>query len=134
MKELRAAGSAFPDVDADAAAKKLALSVILSHPWRHLALTVLFLWRASAVTTLILLGTLAFAIWRRRDNLVLFVLPALGTVAAYALSSPFFPRYDVPMHLIAILLLPIMASLLLNMRADRSATQTLDLPHDGSSE
>jgi hypothetical protein len=115
----RAAGRPFPDVDQDATAKKNASTVILSHPWRHLALTVLLLWRASAVTTPILIGTLVFAIWQRRYDLLLFVLPSLGIVAAYALTSPFVGRYDLPMHLVAILLLPIIASLGLKMWLDR---------------
>ena len=133
QEKFRAAGRPFPDVDSDATAKKNALAVILSHPWHHLALTVPLLWRSSIETTPILIGALAFAIWQRRYDLVLFVLPALGMVAAYALSSPFVPRYDVPMHLIAILLLPIFANLMFDTWVDRRRssrpTQPAQRPH-----
>jgi hypothetical protein len=118
-QQFRAAGRPFPDVDQDAAAKKNAAAVILDHPWRHLAVTALLLWRSSAVTAPILIGSLAFAIWRRRYDLVLFVLPSLGIVAVYALSSPFVGRYDMPMHWFTILLLPILAKLLFDTWADR---------------
>jgi hypothetical protein len=121
MNQYRASGSKFPDVEADAAAKKSATQTILHHPWRHLVLTPLFLWRASAETALILIVALGIAAWKRRYDLALFILPALGTVAAYALSSPFFPRYDYPMHLMAILLLPILAAVLIGPRTAEPA-------------
>jgi hypothetical protein len=121
MNQYRALGSAFPDVLADAAAKKSAATTIRHYPWRHLMLTPLFLWRASAETTFIFVVALAIAISKRRNDLLLFVLPALGTVAAYALSSPFFSRYDFPMHLMAILLVPILVHTVVKVDRAESA-------------
>jgi len=75
-------------------------------------LSPLFLWRGGAQTTLILLVILLCSARLRRTDLALLSLPTFGMVAAYALFSPFFPRIGIPMHLMAILLLVIAATLL----------------------
>jgi hypothetical protein len=105
-------GGAHPDVEADAVLQTTALATFAEHPWRHLVLSPLFLWRGGLQTMLILLAVLLFAFWRRRYDLVLFALPTFGMVVSYALFSPFFPRYDLPMHLVSIVLVVIMAKLL----------------------
>jgi hypothetical protein len=102
----------FPDVAAEAAVKQEAVTAIRSHLWRHLAVSPLFLWRSSAKTAPILLLALAFGLWDRRWNLVLFVLPALSIVAGYALMTPYFPRYDYPMHVVALVTLAMLGGIL----------------------
>jgi hypothetical protein len=109
---LEVAGVAHPDVEADAMLESRALATFAEHPWRHLALCPLFLWRGGLLTMLILIAVLLCAFWQRRYDLALFALPTFGMVVSYALFSPFFPRYDLPMHLVAILLVVITAKLL----------------------
>jgi len=60
--------------------------------------------------------------WLRRIDLVLLTVPTLAMVAAYALFSPFFPRYGLPMHLMAIVLLVIIATLLWPTVANRMSS------------
>jgi hypothetical protein len=110
--ELEVAGVAHPDMEADKRLSSRALASFAQHPWRHLMLSPLFLWRGGAQTTLILLVALLCSAWLRRIDLALLSLPTLAMVAAYALFSPFFPRYGLPMHLMAIVLLVISATLL----------------------
>lgn len=110
--DLEVAGVAHPDVQADEQLRDRALATFAQHPWRHLVLSPLFLWRGAAQTMLILLVVLLCSAWLRRTDLALFSLPTLGMVGAYALFSPFYPRIGLPMHLMAIVLLVIVATLL----------------------
>jgi hypothetical protein len=110
--DLEVAGSAHPDVAADEQLKSRALATFVEHPWRHLTLSPLFLWRGAAQTMLILLVVLLCSARLRRADLALLALPSLGMVAAYTLFSPFFPRYGFPMHLMAIVLVVIVCKLL----------------------
>jgi lipopolysaccharide export LptBFGC system permease protein LptF len=80
---------------ADDAVKKLAEQRILAHPFKHLATTIPFVWRGALLLFPVLLVALAYAL-RRRLDLGLFVLPAVGLLAFYALLSHFIPRYSVP--------------------------------------
>ena len=70
------------------------------------------------IVLLVLIGSA----WLRRIDLALLSLPALAMVAAYALFSPFFPRYGLPMHLMTIVLLVITATLLWKAVAGRMSS------------
>lgn len=120
--DLEVAGAAHPDMEADKQLSSRALATFAQHPWRHLMLSPLFLWRGGAQTTLILLVALLCSAWLRRIDLVLLTIPTLAMVAAYALFSPFFPRYGLPMHLMAIVLLVIIATLLWPTVANRMSS------------
>ena len=130
--DLEVAGAAHPDMQADERLKSRAFATFAQHPWRHLLLSPLFLWRGGAQTTLILLVVLLCSAKLRRTDLVLLSLPTLAMVAAYALFSPFFPRYGLPMHLMAIVLLVIVSALLWQAVAHRmiprAATAALKHP------
>jgi hypothetical protein len=106
-----AAGRPFPGVDAEALQTARGIAAIRAQPFRHLALTLLLLWRTSAESLVILSTALLAALLLRRSDLALFVLPSLGLVLGYALVSNDVPRYDVPMHLVSIAVLPILAVL-----------------------
>jgi hypothetical protein len=81
---------------ADQALKTEALHLIAAHPFRHLALTVPFIWR-GALYSFIPLVIAFFHFWRRRDyEHALILIPALGMIAFYALVSFFTPRYSLP--------------------------------------
>ncbi len=121
--DLEIAGVAHPDVEADEGLKSRAFATIAEHPWRHLMLSLLFLWRGGAQTTLILLVVLLCSAGLRRTDLAVLALPALGMVAAYALFSPFYPRYGFPMHQMAIVLLVIVSKLLWERVANRMASR-----------
>jgi len=91
-----AAGGDARAVDADAILQSRAMAVIREHPFRHLALTIPFLWRGAFVTFPVLLVALVYAMRSRRANLAVFALPAFGMVMFYALLTHFIPRYSVP--------------------------------------
>jgi hypothetical protein len=82
--------------DSDSILQKRSLQYIREHPWRHLALTIPFLWRGALVAFPVLALTLLYAMRRRRWELALFALPAFGLVMFYALFSHFIPRYGAP--------------------------------------
>jgi hypothetical protein len=117
-RDFEVAGVAHPDVEADAALQTAALATFAEHPWRHLVLSPLFLWRGGAQTIVVLIAVLLFAFSLRRFDLALFALPTFGMVVSYALFSPFFPRYDLPMHLVAIVLVVVTGKLLWDAKAN----------------
>jgi hypothetical protein len=85
QRNYAAAGHPHPDVAAEQAMYANAEVLIAAHPWRHLALTVAFMWRGAAQT-----------------------FPILMT---YALFTPFFPRYGWPPRLISILAILVLIKL-----------------------
>jgi hypothetical protein len=100
-----AAGGPHPEIAADGALKKVATGIIAEHPWMHLALTAPFLWRGATLVFPILVITLIYAMRKRRYELLVFGLPALGAVMLYALLTHFIGRYDVPSLTVAIVVL-----------------------------
>jgi hypothetical protein len=106
-----ATGHPHPDVAAEQSMYQSAAALIAAHPWRHLALTLPFMWRGAAMTFPTLVIALAFALWRKRYDVALFILPALGIVLLAAFFTPFFGRYGAPSHLIALLSVLVVAKL-----------------------
>jgi hypothetical protein len=119
--ELTRSGHPHSDVRGDEMLKESALATFLDHPLKHLAITPLFLWRGAADSTPVLLIALVVALKLRRYDLALFVLPILGIVAIYALFTPYFPRYGVPAHLIAIIVVVVLAKAVWDAVAARRA-------------
>jgi hypothetical protein len=96
-----AVGGPQPEIAADDALKVRAQEMILQHPWTHLSLTIPFLIRGATLAFPVLLVGLLFAARRRRHDLVVFAIPAFGTVMLYALLTHFIGRYDLPALAIA---------------------------------
>jgi hypothetical protein len=117
-----AAGHPHPDIAAEQRLYTQATVLIAAHPWRHLALTVAFMWRGAVIAFPILVIGLAFAFWRKRFDLVLFLLPSFGLVLIYALFTPFFWRYGWPSRLVANLTILILLKLMWDMFGARRAT------------
>jgi hypothetical protein len=88
--------------EADKILQQRALSMIRQDLGSHLIMTIPFLWRGALTTSIALIGCLAYALARRRTDFVMFMLPASGTVAFYALFSHFISRYNVPFVPIAV--------------------------------
>jgi hypothetical protein len=120
-REYAAAGHLHPDVAAEQHMYRLAGALIAAHPWRHLALTVVFAWRGAAQILPILVIGVLFGVWRKRYDVVLFLLPAFGIVMSYALFTPFFPRYGWPCRMIAILAIVVLIKLMWDVIGDRRA-------------
>ena len=91
-----AAGHPHPEIATDEILQQRALEHIRSHPWRHLAATLPFLWRGAALALPLLLCALGYGLWRRRYDLVLFCLPAFLAVMFYGLLTHFIVRYGLP--------------------------------------
>jgi hypothetical protein len=107
--ELASLGPAQSEIEADDRLKAKATKIVLEHPWRELGLTVSFLWRGATLAFPFLVFALCIAWRRRRDDLLLFAVPAFGTVMLYALATHFIARYDFPSLEVA--LVAIVASL-----------------------
>lgn len=101
QRAFAAAGHPHPDVAADASMFRGAMSWIIRHPGRHLALSAAVLWRGGATAFTLLLLAMIVAMRCRSEALMLFALPSLTLVILYAVTSPFFPRYGEPARLIA---------------------------------
>jgi hypothetical protein len=107
--ELSAANVPNPGVAADKLLQQRAMDLIRTHPWKHLAATVPFLWRGATGAFPILVIAVVVALRRRCYEAVLLALPALGLVVFYALLSHFIPRYSVPVRPVLVALLVIAA-------------------------
>jgi len=110
--ELDRAGNPRAELDGDDILKNRAMHLILEHPWRHLALTIPFLWRGATFVFPILILVLVVAVRRRRDDLALFALPAFGLVMFFALFSHFIARYALPAREVATVSLIALVALL----------------------
>jgi hypothetical protein len=124
-RELSATGRPQSDIEADDVLKARAMTMIRAHPGRELALTVAFLWRGALLAFPLLLIALLTGLRARRYDLLLFALPAFGTVMLYALFTHFIARYDLPAFAVAIV--AFMASLQLALRA-RAASKSSGVP------
>jgi hypothetical protein len=99
--DLDRAGNPRAELDGDDILKNRAMTLILQHPWRHLALIIPFLWRGATFVFPILVVVLVIAVRRRRDDLAVFALPAFGLVVFFALFSHFIARYALPAREVA---------------------------------
>ena len=109
MNELTAKGVADPDKVGDVQLRNVALGMFADTPGQHLAMTPLFIWRGAFGMTLILLFAAGFALWQRRWDVAIYLLPAAGLTAFYALFSHFIARYGVAMTPVAIVLAVVIA-------------------------
>jgi len=109
----RHAGEAAPLTAADREAKREAIALIRANPGGHLAMTPAFLWRGLGGLTVVLglIGLVAFL--RKRDDLLVFLLPFVGLGLFMALFSHFIPRYAWPMIPAACVVLPLTAEIVL---------------------
>lgn len=123
----KASGAAYPYQEADRELQKKAIAMIKERPFRHLALTPLYLWRGigevhhdnpclppfargslfRSIMQLIFfvcLYTFPFIfLYRRRFDAFLFILPTIGILLFYALFSHNILRYSVPAYPIMII-------------------------------
>jgi hypothetical protein len=95
-REMKARGDADPVVSSDRLLMARGFTLMFAHPWKHAALTPLLLWRSAFFTFPALAAAFAWSLRRRKLQLALLTLPALGMVSFYALFSFFTPRYSLP--------------------------------------
>jgi 4-amino-4-deoxy-L-arabinose transferase-like glycosyltransferase len=105
----------------DAILQERSLRYIREHPWRHLALTIPFLWRGALFTFPVLAFTLWQAVRRRNWGLARFALPAFGLVMFYALFSHFIPRYGAPVFPVVIVCVAALLKDFLESRGPRQS-------------
>jgi hypothetical protein len=116
------AGASQPEIAADDALKRKATAIVLDHPWMHLALTASFLWRGATLVFPVMLVTLGLALRRRQYAMLVFGLPAFGTLMLYALLTHFIGRYDLPSLSVAIVVLIVSISLPARVRSPETNT------------
>lgn len=119
-QELGAAGHSQAEIEGDDLLKKRAMTLIVAHPWRHLALTVPFMWRGATFVFPILVFALVMALRWRRYDIALFALPSFGLVMFYALFSHFIARYALPAHLVTLVLIVVLATLAFFPKTNRA--------------
>jgi hypothetical protein len=117
--ELDRAGRPQAELEGDDILKKRAMTLIIAHPWRHLALTIPFLWRGATFAFPVLAFALVWALRRRCYDLALFALPAFGLVMFFALFSHFISRYGVPAREVATVVFVALLALVWRPRATR---------------
>jgi hypothetical protein len=84
-------------LDAERELKRRAIRRILGEPLKHMAMSVLFVWRGAGLIFVVLAFVIGYALRAGRSHLVVYVVPALGLVLFYALATHFHPRYGYPM-------------------------------------
>jgi hypothetical protein len=104
VNELTAQGVADAEKQADKQQRTLSLQMMAEAPGQHLAMTPLFIWRGAFGITLVLLFAAWFCLANRRWDMAVYLLPAAGLTAFYALFSHFIARYSVAMTPVAIVL------------------------------
>jgi 4-amino-4-deoxy-L-arabinose transferase-like glycosyltransferase len=105
-------GHPHPESAAEQEVQKRAVELIRAHPLRHIAMTLPFLWRgAPFIAPLLALFALAAMLWRRYD-LIVYMLPAIGSVAFHAFATHNLPRYNAPAWPIITVLAVVLAQVL----------------------
>lgn len=102
IAELTARGHSSPEAAADSELQRMAVRIILAHPFRYAAATIPFLWRGAAFVFPVLMAFALYSAMRRRADLLFFVSPALMMVAFYAAATHNLPRYSAPAVPVAI--------------------------------
>ena len=96
LAELNAAGHPNALAEADAILQKKAIEMIKADPWKHLAMTLPFMFR-GAIFMFPFFSLMLIYAWRRRDAaLAAYILPSYGLIWFYALVSHFILRYADP--------------------------------------
>jgi hypothetical protein len=127
-EQLAASGAPHPQLQADLELKQHAMQLIMAHPWRHLVMTIPFLWCGAPLAFVVLVAGLVLAIKERRIDLGAFALPAFGIVMFYALLSHFITRYGDPVRPLTIVLTLVVVKLLWDVQARAPAHQPMVAP------
>jgi len=94
--EFRREGRHQPKIEADAELQRRATAMILADPLNHAVMTLPFLWRGAFYEAPPLFLIALWALWRRRADLLAFVLPSIAMIAFYAVASHNITRYNDP--------------------------------------
>jgi 4-amino-4-deoxy-L-arabinose transferase-like glycosyltransferase len=81
---------------ADEEMQARALTMMVAHPFRHLALTVPLLWRGAALQVPVLALALVYSVRSRQRALLLTILFAVAYLMMYAFFTHFESRYGAP--------------------------------------
>jgi hypothetical protein len=85
-------GAPDPDVASDTAMASAGAAMVKSDLLSDLALTIPLLWRSAPLIFPTLLLAFGYALWVRRDALLLYTFPGIAYLSFYALVTPFEPR------------------------------------------
>lgn len=88
-----AAGDRYPSGEADQATRNQAIGLIMQRPIKHVLVMLPLIWRGALTTFPLLVITLVYAWRRRREDLMLYVLPALILIGFLAGATHFSERY-----------------------------------------
>lgn len=87
----------YTPIEAENALQRQAIGQIAGEPFKHVTMSIPFLWRGAALVFPVLVLVLYYGLRCGRSDLVVYVLPVLGLVLFYALVTHFHPRYSDPM-------------------------------------
>ena len=91
-REFESRGDPHPDVAADSALQKEGMLIVKQVFWANLALVVPLIWRSALLLFPFLAVALLYALWGKRYQLALFILPSFATLCFYAIATHFEPR------------------------------------------
>lgn len=97
IKHYTAQGHPNPVNAANRQMQREALKLIVEHPFRHLALVLPVTIRGALVTFPVLAAAFIVGLRKRRYDLALFVVPALGWALFHMLLTHFISRYGLPL-------------------------------------
>jgi hypothetical protein len=103
--QLQAAGDPYPLVTADRTLRQRALSMILHHPLRDVALIPMYLWQGAFFAFPILFFALIDSIRQRKFDVSVAMLPAIGSLLFYATFAHLETRYAMPTYPLAVCML-----------------------------
>jgi hypothetical protein len=108
--QLTASGDPYPVVTADLTLRDRALSMLLRHPLRDLALVPMYLWQGAFFAFPILLFALIDSVRRRQFDLSVTILPAIGSLLFYATFAHLEFRYTLPTYSLVVCMLVALAA------------------------
>jgi hypothetical protein len=112
LQRLTVAGDRYPSGAADAVLKEKAISLISRRPFKHLALMIPLVYRGAPLSFPLLVVATIYAWRRRRPDLMVYVMPAVGVVLFYAAFTHFVGRYGwVPLPIATVSLVVLVAAL-----------------------
>ena len=110
-REFDSRGDPHSDVAADSALQKEGMLIVKHAVGPNLAMVFPLIWRSALLLFPFLALSLLYALWTKRFQLALFVLPSFATLCFYALATHFEPRPATIAHPAAI----VAACVLLNL-------------------
>jgi len=120
--EFEAQGYPYPRKEAASVLQDRALRSILKHPGKHLAMTLMVMWRGAPIAFPVLLTAFIVALTTKRESLAFFMLPAFGMALFYALLTHFIPRYSVSIGPISVSSIVILGYLAVQSWRNQSST------------